>query len=270
MLRTFIAGGADRFDVGALDHAQDIMSWRTGWDAPQIARARGWISGRNASGSSIYLRPAREIPMHPWILVDDVDEAAIEAMRRAGHPPGLVCETSPGSFQAWLRWPAPLDYGERTRAARALMRLYDGDPGGVGGHQPGRAPGTTNKKPSRRQANGLAPFARLRHAGDEVIDPGGLDLEADGEPIPTRGRPGGRGKEGGSEDQSRRDFALACRLVEAGRSEAEIGAAIRAVRSDRKGERADYIQRTIRAAQARVERSSEPPRRASDEGGFEP
>ena len=53
-------------------------------------------------------------------------------------------------------------------------------------------------------------------------------------------------------DQSRRDFAIACRLVEMNRSDDEIAAAIRAARHDPKAQRVDYIERTIRAARRHV------------------
>ena len=246
ILATFAAaGGPDRFDVGAFDHAADRMSLRDDWTRGQIWRAAGWMAGRNASGSSIYLRPACALEAHPWVLVDDLSAAALEKVRKA-HPPGIVVETSPRSFQAWIRVTRPVRVETRTDIARTLAQTYGTDPGGVGGNQFGRCPGTTNQKPERRREDGRAPFATLRHAGGEVVE-----IAIPEETAPTRPPARAAGERTAGVDQSRRDFGMACRLIEAGHNDDEIARAIRAVRlqmGDPKGLREDYVERTIRAA----------------------
>ena len=60
MLATFAqADNVDRFDVGALDHESERMSLREDWTRSQVWKAAGWIAARNATGSSVYVRPAR-------------------------------------------------------------------------------------------------------------------------------------------------------------------------------------------------------------------
>ena len=54
-------------------------------------------------------------------------------------------------------------------------------------------------------------------------------------------------------DRSAIDFAIACRLVEAGRTETEVAAVIRSAGHDAKGGRPEYIARTIAAARRRVQ-----------------
>ena len=255
MLATFAsAPDVDHFDIGARDHETERMSLRETWSRSQVWKAAGWIAARNTTGSSIYVRPARALEAHPWILVDDLTAAALEKLK-AGHPPGIVVETSPANFQAWIRIQRAVAVDIRTSIARTLKTLYDADPGAVGGTQFGRLPGTTNRKPSRRLADGRAPFAALRHAGPEVAQ---VEIPANDEnQTATRAPPlaaGERNPDHGV-DQSRRDFAAACRLVEAGRNDDEIARAIREIRrmlGDPKGERADYIERTIRAARRQV------------------
>ena len=99
----------------------------------------------------------------------------------------------------------------------------------------------------------LGTVAALRHAGPEIAT---VEIpQGDTHPA-TRLAPGAAGETdpiGRTGDQSRRDFAMACRLVEMNRSDDEIAAAIRAVRNDPKAHRVDYIERTIRAARRHVE-----------------
>lgn len=254
MLGTFAAvGGPDRFDIGALDHGTGRMSLREDWRRNQIWRAVGWMAARNTTGSSIYVRPTRALEAHPWILVDDLTGATLEKVR-IGHPPGIIVETSPRSFQAWIRIQRPVATAARTAIARTLMETYGGDPGGVGGDQFGRLPGTTNQKPERREGRKHAPFAQLRHAGAEVVTvPIPENVETTTRPPP--GAAGERTPNRAGVDQSVRDFALACRLIEVGRHDDEIGRAIRAVRvklGSPKADRPDYIERTIRAARRHV------------------
>ena len=259
MLSTFSAGGTPLYDVGALDHERGRMSAREGWLRAQVWRARGWIAARNASGSSLHIRPARELDKSAWLLVDDLTAPTlgeITAIR-----PGLVVETSPGLYQVWLRLTEPVDVDVRTAIIRNLACRYGGDPGGVGINRFGRLAGTTNRKPNRRQADGRYPFATLRHAGGEVA---AIDIaQAQKSVIPGHARAGkkedaGAAGGGGLHSQSARDFAVACRLAEYGRSDAEIAAVIRAVRADEKATRTDYIDRTIRAARARVQHHHNP------------
>lgn len=253
LLATFAnAPDVDRFDIGALDHtAGDKMSLRENWNRGQIWRATGWMSGRNASGSSIYIRPSRALEVHPWILVDDLTAEALEKVK-GRHPPGIVVETSPGSFQVWVCIQMPVRVEIRTSIARRLAQTYRADPGAVGGHQFGRCPGTTNQKPNRRRPDGRAPFAALRHTSDANA---AVEIPA-ADTHPTTRQPAVAMEKDPTArigDQSRRDFAIACRLVELNRADDEIAAAIQAARLDRKAQRVDYLERTIRAARQHIE-----------------
>ena len=172
------------------------------------------MAARNASGSSIYVRPSRTLDAHPWLLIDDLTAAALDSLREC-HPPGLVVETSPGSFQAWIRVQEPVPVAARTSIARTLAEIYAGDPGAVGAHQFGRMPGTTNRKPSRRLPDGRSPFAALRHAGDEIAT---IEIRENDTAPTTRTAAvttGEKRYDDALRDQSRVDFAIACRLGDA-------------------------------------------------------
>ena len=249
MLETFtLDPSVTAFDVGAFDHARTRMSHRDNWTRGRVWRARTWMAKRNALGSSIYLRPARSLEKHAWILVDGLTPDDLKALR-SQYPPGLVVETSPGRFQAWVRVQRPVPVQFRTGLARAFARQCAASTGDADIDNPfGRVPGTTNRKPSRQLSNGFAPFATLRHFGREVVTveiPAATETSAPG-PVSEALEAGGR------PNLSRRDFAIAARLVEAGRADEQIAAAIREVRGCTKPEQPDYIERTIRAARQRT------------------
>ena len=242
------------FDVGALDHASGRMSLREGWSLGQVLHARGWIAARNASGSSLYARPARSLGRHPWVLVDALDAGGRRRIER-GHPPAALVETSPGRWQAWVRLEAALGAAGRVAAGRRLAREYGGDPGTGDGHPFGRLPGTTNRTPGLELANGQAPFAKLAGAYPQrTVQLPGLDVldTPATEPAAQAGEESvrcGRVRR----DRPAIDFAIACRLAEAGRSDTEIAAVIRSARHDAKGDRPEYIARTIAAARRQVQ-----------------
>ena len=242
------------YDVGALDHASGRMSLREGWNLGQVLHARGWIAARNASGSSIYARPARSLDRHPWVLVDTLDAGACRRIER-GQAPAALVETSPGRWQAWVRLDDGLGAGGRVAAGRRLAREYGGGPGAVDGHQFGRLPGTTNRTPGLELANGQAPFAKLAGVHPQrSIRLAGLDVRDTPATEPAAQTTGGSvGCGRVRRNQCTIDFAIACRLAEAGRTDTEIAAVIRSVRRNAKADRPEYIARTIAAARRRVQ-----------------
>ena len=265
-LNAFAAGGAAEFDVGALDHASGIMSNRWRWTRSQIHRSLKWIGKRNITGSSIYVRPSRYLAAHRWILIDDLHADTLAAVR-TDIGAAIVVETSPGLYQAWTRAPEDLDTDSRTAIARALALRYGADLGGVGGVQYGRLAGTTNRKPERLRPDGTAVFAQLRHAGTEIARslPAVETLPHAAAPAPATTDHDGATDEPWHHaqrgDRSRRDFAVACRLVRQQHDDDAIARTIRALRADDprgKGARADYIERTIAAARAEVARGTDP------------
>lgn len=126
--------------------------------ASRLLRMIRYLKYRNANGAHIYLRPTGE---SAYTLLDDLNRTTLERMEAAGYAPAAVVETSPGSFQAWLRHEQPLSKELGTIAAKTLAEEFGADRSAADWRRFGRTPGFTNRKPQHRNALGLYPFARL-------------------------------------------------------------------------------------------------------------
>ena len=256
MLETFsLAPEVTAFDLGCLNHETGRMSFRKTWTGPEVRKAFGWLAARNATGSSCYIRPAVALGRTSWVLAGPLTATTREGLTA---DPGLVVESSPGIFEAWLRLAAPVDLATRTAAARFFTREAGGDPAAVRTAQLGHLPGTTNRTPSCA-GDGLAPFAVLRSSSPTAVTPipreversadegegEGGELTAVEEAAERRGGP--------SPDQSRRDFAIACWLLEAGADDHTIAATIAAARDFDPECGGAYLPRTIRAARLHIQ-----------------
>ena len=255
MLETFsLAPEVSAFDVGCLNHETGRMSFRKAWTAPEVRKAFGWLAARNATGSSCYIRPAEALGRTSWVLAGPLARAGLDRLAAA---PGMVVESSPGVFEAWLRLAAPVDAGARDAAARLFTREAGGDAGAVPAAQLGHLPGTTNRAPAHA-GDGPAFFAALRSRSPSAVTP----IPRAVEPLIGQRRAGGGDPAAAGEeaarrrddpDRSRRDFAIACRLLEAGTGDHAIAAAIAAARGFDPQCAGAYIPRTIRAARLHLQ-----------------
>ncbi len=144
----------------------------------RILRMLPYLKYRNANGAHIYIRPTGE---SAYTLLDDLTPATLARLAAEGYRPAAVVETSPGSFQAWLRHAQPLSKELGTLAAKTLAEQFGADPSAADWRRFGRAPGFTNRKPQHRNAQGLYPFARLvSHPGQPfpAAEPFRLQLDA--------------------------------------------------------------------------------------------
>ena len=248
------------FDLGCLNHTTARMSFRKAWTAPQVRKAFGWLAARNTTGSSCFVRPARAIDKTSWVLVDSLRAATLKRLS-AAHPPHMVVQTAVESFQAWLRIKEPLDVATRIDVARAITREIGGDPDTVDVTQFGHLPGMTNRMPSEAR-EGRPAFVVLRSTSSAAVTPIPVGASR------TDGRDHAWGREDDSwkrwterdteraDDRSDRDFAIACRLLEAGADDHTIVATIAAVRGFDPRCRGDYIARTVRAARRHIQTRS--------------
>src|SRR5712692_4065496 len=154
------AMGCERFDLGIRRDAGEMIL-REGQGAIEIEKAIKWLRHENGKGAHIYIRPAGT---HSLSLIDDLTADSIERMRADGFEPAVVVETSPNNFQAWLNHGQVLEAAMSTRAAKALVERFGGDPSNADWRHFGRLAGFTNPKPERKLPSGMRPFARLRSA----------------------------------------------------------------------------------------------------------
>jgi hypothetical protein len=158
------AMGCERFELGIRRDAGEMIL-REGQGAIEIQKAIKWLRHENAKGAHIYVRPAG---LHALSLIDDLSAEAIERMKAEGFEPAVVVETSPNNFQAWLNHGQVLEAATSTRAAKALVERFGGDPSSADWRHFGRLAGFTNPKRERQLPSGLRPFARLRSATGRV------------------------------------------------------------------------------------------------------
>jgi hypothetical protein len=154
----------ERFDLGIRRDAGEMIL-REGQAAIEIEEAIKWLRHENGKGAHIYIRPAGT---HSLSLIDDLTADAIERMRADGFEPAVVVETSPNNFQAWLNHGQVLEAAMSTRAAKALVERFGGDPASADWRHFGRLAGFTNPKRERQLPSGMRPFARLRSAKGRV------------------------------------------------------------------------------------------------------
>jgi RepB DNA-primase from phage plasmid len=158
------AMGCERFELGIRRDAGEMIL-REGQGAIEIEEAIRWLRHENAKGAHIYVRPAG---LHALSLIDDLSAEAIERMKAEGFEPAVVVETSPNNFQAWLNHGQVLEAAMSTRAAKALVERFGGDPASADWRHFGRLAGFTNPKRERQLPSGMRPFARLRSATGRV------------------------------------------------------------------------------------------------------
>src|SRR6516165_4394248 len=118
------AMGCERFELGIRRDGGEMIL-REGQSAADIENAIKWLRHENAKGAHIYIRPAG---LHALSLVDDLGADAIDRMKVEGFEPAVIVETSPNNFQAWLNHGQVLEAATSTRAAKALVERFGGDP----------------------------------------------------------------------------------------------------------------------------------------------
>ena len=155
---------ASGYDIGVLTDAG--MYRVEAAPASSVLRMLPFLKRRNAQGAHIYLRPSGE---SCYTLLDDLTAATLPRLAAEGYAPAAVVETSPGSFQAWLRNTQQFPKEIGTLAAKTLAEQFGADRSAADWRRFGRAPGFTNRKPQHRAQSGLYPFAHLRSSTGTVF-----------------------------------------------------------------------------------------------------
>jgi RepB DNA-primase from phage plasmid len=277
--RQIAAMGCTTFEMGlfmpdASSGAGPVMIPRT-WDADCLLRSIPWMRLQNLQGRNIYIRPYGE---HNLTMVDDLKAASIDRMFSSGFKPAVVVETSPGSFQAWLKHSRVLNKDLSTAVARTLAQEFEGDKGAADWRHFGRLAGFTNRKLKYQNAEGFFPFVRL-HAvsgaiyaqSDRFVHEVELALARQRERTLQDGATYRQHSSGSRRtiesfrgnpvyggDGTRIDLAFAIYALSHGVPHEHVRAAIRSRDLSHKGDekrQAEYVERTVKKALSVVERN---------------
>jgi len=148
--RQITALDVPRFDVGIREAKSGQMMNRE-WSRDELEQSTAWLKRMNAKGHDVYIRPAGK---HGLVLVDDLKPDALDRMKREGFAPAATLETSPGTYQAWVKFSdKPLSPTERHIASHGLEKRYGGDVSNTYG----RLAGFTNQEPQHTR-DGRQPY----------------------------------------------------------------------------------------------------------------
>ena len=177
VVRQLQAMGCSRYEIDVRGPAV-TTSLSVSLTAEEVLQRVPWLLRMNAQGNDILVRPAE--PEHALALVDDLTSGGVQAMKRAGHAPAAVVETSPQRFQAWVKTAAAAGRQLLFRIARRLAREHDGAAASADSRQFGRLAGFANCAPEHTTRSGLRPRAALVEASGQIA-PRGAQLLLDAE-----------------------------------------------------------------------------------------
>ena len=155
------------------------------WTGVQLGHSATvrFLRVRNREGCDVYIQPYAEERNPGYILVDldHTGPAVVETMRRNGHDPCVVLQTSPGNLQAWVQVSATsIEPAVAGRVGKQLADVYGGDPASTDWRHLGRLAGFTNQKPQRRNWRGYSPWVKVLHARGGLAPQAAALLEATG------------------------------------------------------------------------------------------
>lgn len=150
--------GVQNFEIGVRDNKSGKMFIQN-LPRDKILCGVAKFKRENVNGADIYIRPDR-LSEHPYLLLDDLDKAALSELRKEGFGIALVVESSPNNFQAVLKMPAALTPDKRKSYERALQKRFNSDFAAADGQHFFRLAGFTNRK-SKHIKDGKSPYCKL-------------------------------------------------------------------------------------------------------------
>ena len=157
----------ERFAV-TLHDAETGQELHRTWDQDELEHAVGWLKRMNARGHDVSIQPAGE---HSLVLLDGLTGPTLERMEHEGWTPAATIETSPGTYQAWVKLSeAPVSAPVRELAAQGLAAHYEADSLGAEIEPTGRLAGFTNQE-AEHTREGYQPYV-LAHDCPGTTAPG--------------------------------------------------------------------------------------------------
>jgi hypothetical protein len=151
----------------------------------QLLRSVSFLRGENKNGYHIYGRPI----CYRHILVDDLDQDALDQLVEDGLRPNVVVRTSPNNYQVWITISVEEITSEIAAAtSKILAKRYGGDPGSTDALHPGRFPGFTNRKFIYWTENGY-PFTGLHGKVSRGVPPAATQLIIEAEKLSASSPP---------------------------------------------------------------------------------
>jgi hypothetical protein len=240
--------------------------WRIGimnpngglWSIDKAIDRIGYLKAMNAKGYHIFMKPEYEAR---FLLLDDLSAQQLEVQKAHGsyRPGRLIVETSPDSFQVWIKAHRKISNPEK----RYWIKQVNADPACDPNLRWGRCPGFRNRKDKYKQPDGHYPLSRLIWVDwQKVATVPGITLPMVlNQPIKPMVRPPHINRKTGPirredyarDDASATDFAYVLALLRRGVSRDEITQRLLSERVDwthhqGEGRQSAYIQRTINKA----------------------
>ena len=217
----------------------------------------GYLKAMNARGYHIFMKPEDE---RRFLLLDDIPQKRLKYQKEQDRfrPGRLVVETSPGSFQVWVKAGRSISNPEK----RYWIRYFNSDTACDPNLRWGRCPGFRNRKKKYEQ-DGHYPLSRFIWVDWQKVaqipkitlpkEPEYLQVQKVS--VKKHNRPGKPIQRGDYErgDDSATDFAYVLALLRRGLNLDVITERLLKEREDwshHKGERRQnaYLQRTLRKA----------------------
>lgn len=169
VLRQLQSMQASSFDI-AIRHENGPFNESRGRTLAECTSPRfiAWLARENSLGGHIYVKPTPGATFR-HLLLDDLKPDSVSRIRSDSIPLACLVQTSPGNYQAWLRFPEPLQSDEARGVARLLAQRYDADPACVAKSHYGRLAGFTNRKEKYRRVDGRFPWVYLSAAPQKML-----------------------------------------------------------------------------------------------------
>jgi len=146
----FLNHNINLFDVGIFSQTTDAPVYKLDETDATIKSMLKFLRHKNSHQHDIYIRPARSLPVAPYLFFDDINPDV--AIKLSATYDVLIIETSLKNYQAWIAITQNITQDERKQTQERLQPVLGSDAGCKDGMHFGRLAGFKNMKPTRNKA----------------------------------------------------------------------------------------------------------------------